>query len=252
MEYTSVADARTMAGLRLVLTAGVPGPWSESAKAVMRLRGVQYTPVVQAGGQENEELVAWTGHRNAPIALYNDESPRVRWNEIVELAERIGRGPSLLPLDIQERMLAVGLTNEIAGESGFAWFGRQLMLKPGHDAKGDAILSTPMYRDYYSVADADQAVLRIRAILDMLTSQISAQRQRGSQYLVGDSLSIADIYWAYFSQLLHTYPPETNPVPDFLRKSWGMVGQAIGDFDPVIIEQRDQTFERHLELPFTF
>ncbi|MFK7912674.1 MAG: glutathione S-transferase C-terminal domain-containing protein [Pseudomonadales bacterium] len=252
MDYTTVADARAQDGLRLVLTAGVPGPWSESAKAVMRQRGVQYTPVVQTGGQENEELVAWTGHRNAPIALYNNEPPRVRWNEIVELAERLGRGPSLLPLDIHERMLAVGLTNEIAGESGFAWFGRQLMLKPGHDAKGDAILATPMYRDYYSVADADQAITRIRSILDMLAEQIKAQRQRGSQYLVGDSLSIADIYWAYFSQLLDTYPPEQNPVPDFLRKSWSMVGQAIGAFDPVLTEQRDQTFERHLQLPFTF
>lgn len=252
MEYTTVADARALDGLRLVLTANVPGPWSESAKAVMRQRGVAYTPVLQAGGEENQELVAWTGHRNAPIALYNDEPPRVRWNEIVELAERLGRGPSLLPLSINERMLAVGLTNEIAGESGFAWFGRQLMLKPGHDAKGDAILATPMYRDYYSVKDADQAVDRIREILDMLSAQIKAQQAAGSQYLIGDSLSIADIYWAYFSQLLDTYPPEKNPVPKFLRRSWGMVGQAIGPFDPVLTEQRDQTFERHLELPFSF
>ena len=112
-----------------------------------------------------------------------------------ELAERLGRGPSLLPADIHERMLAVGLTNEIAGESGFAWFGRQLMLKPGHDAKGDAILATPMYRDYYSVQDADQALERIGDILEMLSSQIKAQQKRGSQYLVGDSLSIADNPW---------------------------------------------------------
>ena len=252
MEYATVAQARNIDGLKLVLTAGVPGPWSEAAKAVMRQRGVHYTPVAQAGGEENTELVAWTGHRNAPIALYNNEPPRVRWNEIVELGERLGRGPSLLPLDINERMLAVGLTNEIAGESGFAWFGRQLMLKPGHDAKGDAILASPMYRNYYSVTDADQAVDRVRSILAMLSAQITAQRQRGSQYLVGDSLSIADIYWAYFSQILDAYPPEKNPVPGYLRKSWGVVGQSLGSFDPILIEQRDQTFDRHLALPFTF
>lgn len=252
MEYTTVADAKHLSGLRLVLTQGVPGPWSEAAKAVMRQRGVPYTPVAQVGGQENEELVAWTGHRNAPIALYNDEAPRVRWLELVELAERIGRGPSLLPADISERMLAVGITNEIAGESGFAWFGRQLMLKPGYDAKGEAILKMPMYRDYYSADDAEQAVTRVEAILDMLSGQIKQQQASGSQYLVGDALSCADIYWAYFSQLLDTYPPEKNPVPDFLRSSWAKVGEAIGSFDPVLIEQRDQTFDRHLELPLTF
>ena len=30
----------------------------------------------------------------------------------------------------------------------------------------------------------------------------------GSRYLVGDSLSAADVYWAYFSNMLQTLPPE--------------------------------------------
>ena len=176
MDYISVDEARNQTGLRLVLTQRVPGPWGEAAKALFRLRGVAYTPVAQDGGQENDALVAWTRHRNAPIALYNDEPPRVRWLEMVELAERLGRGPSLLPEDIAERVLAVGLTNEIAGESGFAWHGRLLMLRPGHQAKGDAILKTPMYRDYYSPQQADQAVARVQTVLGLLSERLLTGR----------------------------------------------------------------------------
>jgi len=127
MDYQDIATAQAGSGLRLVLTAGVPGPWSEAAKACFKLRDVDFMPVAQVGGGENPELVEWTRHRNAPIALYNDEAPRVRWLEIVELAERLGSGDSLLPEDINERMQVVGLVNEIAGEAGLAWFGRHLM-----------------------------------------------------------------------------------------------------------------------------
>ena len=112
MDYLDVANARTQQGLRLVLTAGVPGPWSEAAKAVSKLRGVPFTPVAQMGGGENPELVEGTRHRNAPIALYNDEAPRVRWLEIVELAERLGSGDSLLPDALEDRMRVVDIVNE--------------------------------------------------------------------------------------------------------------------------------------------
>ena len=57
MEYISVEEARTRPGLRLVLTRGVPGPWSEAAKAVFRLRDVDYVPVEQIAGGPNTELV---------------------------------------------------------------------------------------------------------------------------------------------------------------------------------------------------
>ena len=112
MEYQSVEAGQAASGLRLVLSAGVPGPWGEAAKAVFKLRDVPFTPVAQVGGGENPELVEWTRHRNAPIAMYNDEAPRVRWLEIVELAERLGSGASLLPEDIEDRMRMVGIVNE--------------------------------------------------------------------------------------------------------------------------------------------
>ena len=127
MEYRSIADARTLDGLRLILTAGVPGPWSESAKAVFRARGVPYTPIEQELGGDNEEQVSWLGIRNAPVALYNDEKPRSGWAEILFLAERLGSGPSLIPEDPFDRALMFGLAHEIAGEDGLGWCRRLLM-----------------------------------------------------------------------------------------------------------------------------
>ena len=61
MEYVSIDEAKAAGGLRLVLTGGVPGPWSEAAKGVFRVRQVDYVPVFQEGGGANEALVAWTG-----------------------------------------------------------------------------------------------------------------------------------------------------------------------------------------------
>lgn len=136
MDYLSISDAQQQTGLRLVLTRGVPGPWSEAAKAVLDLRHVAYQAVEQQGGRKNLDLVAWTGHRNAPIALYNHEPPRVRWLEILDLAERLGSGESLVPKALDARIFMVGLINEIAGERGFAWNARLLMLNAGYEAQG--------------------------------------------------------------------------------------------------------------------
>ena len=73
MKYLSVAEARNLPGLRLVLTAGVPGPWGEAAKAVFTARNVAYIPVEQTAMAPNETLVEWTGQRNAPIACLDDD-----------------------------------------------------------------------------------------------------------------------------------------------------------------------------------
>lgn len=253
MDYHSIEDGKAASGLRLVLTAGVPGPWSEAAKAVFQLRDVPYTPIAQIGGGENPELVEWTRHRNAPVALYNDEAPRVRWLEIVELAERLGSGDTLLPENIEDRMRVVGIVNEIAGESGFAWFGRHLMLMGGHKSQGDKILAAPMYREYgYGDDTIDYSIERVKMVLDMLSAQVASQQAMGSSYLVGHSLSAADVYWAYFSQLLLALPPEDNPMPDGLRGAWAQVARALEDYDSALIAQRDFIFANHLTLPLEF
>ena len=254
MHYLSIPEARTKSGLRLVLTRDVPGPWSESAKAIFRVRNVQYIAVEQHGGRDNPELVAWTGHRNAPIALYNDEPPRVRWQEILDLAERLGSGPSLYPGGIQDRVDMVGLASEICNEGGFAWHARMLMLNMTYQAHGDVVFEkNPMFKEYgFSEQAVADAVVRVEQILDYMAATIKTQREKDSIYLVGDSLTAADVYWACFSNMLEALPPELNPMPDSLRKGWGALATGISGYDPVVIEQRNTIFEKHLWLPLEF
>jgi len=58
-----------MDGLRLALSAHVPAPYGMSARAILDHHGVAYVPVRQVVAGGNEDLVAWTGHRNAPVAV---------------------------------------------------------------------------------------------------------------------------------------------------------------------------------------
>ena len=89
MEYVEPADARNLSGLRLVLTTGVPGPWGEAAKAIFAVKKLDYVPVRQTAAEDNADLVAWTGFRNAPQAIYEGEPARIGWEEILALAERL-------------------------------------------------------------------------------------------------------------------------------------------------------------------
>jgi hypothetical protein len=50
MDYVDVEEGWRADGLRLVLTAGGPGPWSEAAKAVFHVKGLAWTPVRQNAG----------------------------------------------------------------------------------------------------------------------------------------------------------------------------------------------------------
>jgi hypothetical protein len=253
MEYLSIEEARNQPGLRLVLTRGVPGPWGEAAKAIFRLRDVDYVPVAQIAGDDNTELAQWTGHRNAPIALYDNEAPRVRWLELLDLAQRLGSGPSLVPANREQRMFMVGLINEIAGEGGMAWNARLLMFHAGVMAQGPEATKNPMYAQYQYDGEAIEASsLKIEEFLAYLASHIKAQREQGTEFLVGSQLTAADVYWAYFSNMLEILPPEHCPVSDGLRDIWGILAKSISGYDPVIIEQRRRIFDEHLQLPLEF
>ena len=78
--------------------------------------------------ETNDDLFAWTGMRNAPIAMFEEEPPQSTWHEILLLAERIGSGPSLIPEDPIDRALMLGFSTEICGPDGFAWNRRLEMM----------------------------------------------------------------------------------------------------------------------------
>jgi hypothetical protein len=228
MDYLKPADARKLPGLRLVLTRGAPAPYSMSARSVFDLRGVAYVPVGQIGAGTNDELRQWTLHRNAPIALYEKEPPRTGWLDILNLAERLGEGPSLIPSDIDDRMQMVGLTNELIGENGLVWNMRLMMLGlAGPERAAREAERNPMYADYgYSEFAREQAPAKARAALERLTRHLNEQQSRGHDYLFGPTLSAGDIYWAYFSLIFKTLPDDMCPMPAPLRKSYERSSEA--------------------------
>ena len=217
MEYATVTEARAMPGLRLALSAGTCGPWGEAAKAVLKLRKVPFVPVRQHMMQANEELVEWTGFRNAPVAIYEDEPGVAGWNEILMLAERLGSGPSLLPADEIERMLALGISTEICSPGGFGWERRLSMMNP------DRPLKAADGKDFMSRAYgvrpgvAESATRRVMAILEGLGRQLQNQQAKGSPYFIGGSITAPDVYWACFSQLVGPLPEELCPMGPDMR-----------------------------------
>ncbi len=253
MEYVDVAAARGMDGLRVAFVRGVPSPWGMAAKAMFEHHDIPFVAVEQKGGEENPELVEWTRHRNGPVVIYNDEPPRVRWHEIMTLAERLGSGPSLVPVDIKNRMQMVGIVSELADEGGLVWQARMGMLHAGYKAQGDAVLRTPMFVEYGYTQEAFEAsLIRMNDIIGMLTDQVHAQRKAGSQYLVGDSLTAADLYWAFFSQPFRVSSPEINPMNETTRAMWEAGGKQWANLDAALFEQRDFIFDKHIKTPMEF
>jgi len=266
MRYYEVAEARSLPGLRLVLTAHVPGPWGESAKKIFDCKKIPYIPVAQYAAKANDDLVAWTGIRNAPNAMYNDEPPRTGWYEILMLAERLAPASALLPSRSEDRALVLGISAEICSEWGWGWARRAMMGTPyagTPDPARVASLSRPPWepddiarmRAGYSasVGGPAEAPERCADIIRMLAARLHRQRAAGSPYLVGDSLTACDIYWTVFSMALEPLPHAVNPMPDWMRMSYDMIGPVIGAAkDPILLEHRDLVYARHLGLPLDF
>jgi len=254
-----VEDAIEAPGLRLVLSAGVPGPWGEAAKGIFHVKGLAYLKVRQVGGMPNEELLHWTGHDNAPIAIFEKEAPRDGWAEILFLAERLAAKPALIPEDIVDRVRMFGLAREICGEQGFGWLRRLMILDPLLSAEAnlpDSLLEVPhrLGNKYgYSKSAAKAAPRRVAEILDALSEQLLAQRRRGSRYFIGDELSALDIYWATFAVMFEPLSQELCPIPEGLRHGYRMPdGEARSAAHPILLEHRDWIYDCHLELPLDF
>lgn len=256
MHYLSVAEARGLPGLRLVLSAHLPAPWGEAAKAVFALRRVPYVAVEQVVLQPNEELLAWTGFRNAPVAVYDDEPAVAGWREILMLAERLGSGPSLLPSDPIERALSLGFSSEICGPDGFGW-NRRLVMSTDFRAT-TAYSDNPGYRRImqgYGVTEGAVAAAsgRVASILSGLARQLHAQKARNSDYLVGDRLSACDVHWACLSEMVAPPAPEDCPMPDWMRRNYATIpGEIAEALDPILLEHRDFVLRRHVGLPMDF
>jgi glutathione S-transferase len=257
VEYVGVAEARAMSGLRLVLTAGVPGPWGEAAKGLFRVKGLPFVAVRQEAGAEDPVLREWTGQTSAPVAVWNDERPRCTSLEILMLAERLGPAPALLPAEPEERALAIGLCHEIVGEDGLGWNRRLLLFREafaGADDDSAARAVPPIAVKYgYGASAAAAAPARVAQILTLLAERLERQHAAGSRFLVGDRLSALDVYWAAFATMLDPLPPEQCPMPDFLRTMYTVRDPVVrAALNPLLLAHRDFVYRDFIGLPLDF
>ena len=253
IQFVTVEEARTMPGLRVVMVGTVPSPWGEAAKGVLHVNNVAY--VAARMGAEMPAVQEWTGHDSAPIAVYEDETPRTGWVEILLLAQRLAERPVLLPEDAADRALVLGLSHEICGEDGLGWARRiqgihAAMTGEGGFPRPVADYLAPKYG--YRTETGEASGRRVIELLRMFSQRLQEQRATQSHYLVGNSLTAADIYLATFLALFAPLPDEHCPMPPAFRAAFESMDEETSEaLDPILLEHRDEIYEKHLELPLT-
>jgi glutathione S-transferase len=250
-DWLEADQGRDLPGLRLVLSAGVPGPWGEAAKGLFRVKRIPYARVRQLAGGSNEALRAWTGRDDAPVAVWNDEPPRHGWAEIALLAERLAPEPRLIPDAVEERVVLFGLGRELCGELGLGWCRRLMLVRDLTSAAPDLPIARYLAGRYgYSREAAEAAPARIAAILRAFAAQLAAQRARGHRYLVGEALSALDVWWAAFAAMIEPLPPELCAMRPEVRASYRVRDPVVlAAVDRELLAHRDLVYREHLELP---
>ena len=268
LRYVSIAEARRLPGLRIVLGAyAVPGPWREACKGIFHVKRLPYVPVVTASAGRSDlefgkddadrELREWSGQSSAPVVIWNDEAPRSNWIAQLHLAERLQPNPPLIPGSIADRVTMFGLANELCGENGLAWTKRIAILhanlegRPDDPNRGFWLHVGGKYG--YSREAGAAAPARIATILGALDEQLHRQRELGRRYLVGDRLSALDIYWAAFAGLMRPLAPELCPMATSFRALYDEKDPTVlAALSPGLLAHRDFVYREHLELPVVF
>jgi glutathione S-transferase len=253
-EYVEIEAAKTLPGLRLVLSASVPGPFGEAARYCFEAKQIPYVRVRQVPLASDAALLAWTAQTSAPVAVYEDERPRSSWVEILELAERLAPEPSLVPREPEARMRMWGLCHEIAGEGGFGWQRRIMLVHGAVGANADpGGVMAHLGRKYgYTPETGAAAPARSAAILRTLSAQLLAQREAGSRYFVGRALSAADLYWAAFALMLEPLLEADCPLPAMLRAAYVAPPAVREAAHPILLAHRDFVYREHIGLPLDF
>jgi glutathione S-transferase len=253
--FVDLETARSARGLRLLVIGTVPSPWSEAAKAILHVKALPFVAV--RWGRSNAEAVApWTGARNAPVALYDDEPPRTGWAEILALAQRLGGARSLVPAEPEARVRLHGLAHELAGEGGLGWCTRLMMIHAGLTTGGTRGFPVPIAqylatRYGYTPARGDAAKDRIAEVTALFARQLAASTAAGHGYLLGADLSALDLYLATFlTTTLGVSDVECPELRPELRPAFASLRDDLADaIPPTLVAHRARIFERHLGWP---
>lgn len=253
-EFVSITRARELPGLRIVGIAGVPSPWTEAAKGIFHVKQLPFVRARQARDELPNALAAWVGDASIPVVAYENEKLRTGWVEILLLAERLAPQPTLIPDDAAARALMFGLSHEVCGEMGFGWCVRLLLIRDalGHGgATGDreglpsgvGAYLAPRYG--FSPASLQVAQDRIVDILQMLDARLAQH-----PYLMGDTLTALDIYWATFANLLMPLGEDEMRMSAVMRKAYTATdARILQALSPRLRQHQHHIYGQYLELP---
>jgi glutathione S-transferase len=248
--YVTIAEARTAPGLRMACLQGVPSPWTEAARGIFRIKGLDCVYAARGPEEPRDAIAQWAGDSSVPVVAYEREKLRTGWAGILLLAERLAPEPALLPPDAERRAEAFGLAHEICGEMGFGWCLRLLMIQrslghgegPAFPAEVAGALAGKYGFGPDSVLEARQRVVDVLGMLDV--------RLARQPYLLGDTLTAVDVYWATFANLLTPLPEHEMPAAPMIRAVYGGADRDL--VEAVTGRLRDHqrhVYERYLELP---
>ncbi|WP_299739483.1 hypothetical protein [uncultured Roseobacter sp.] len=250
-KFVETVDAIAMSGIRMTVVGGVPSPWSEAAKAIFHIKGLDWAAVRLE--PENDIQTHWTGRQSAPAAILNDGNPLSSWIDILFLGEQLAPEPSLLPVGPFDRALTIGLSHEFLGENGLARARRLQLVHAGLEGKEGFTEPVANYlaaKYGYTPQHGAAAELRVRNLLKMYAKRLRSQHEAGSQFYIGDSLTYVDICSAVTTALFQPLPERDCA----MRRSTGAAFETTDNttrtlLDPIVLEHRDLIYRRFLELP---
>ena len=228
-------------GVRITFIPGIQALYAEALKNICFVKEI---PIIRAlhplmgvdektGEDRQKRLYELTSQSSLPTMFVNDERPRNVWIEQLALAERIGSAtsPALIPADFEQRVEVFGLCSVVLGEDGLVWNMR--IMNDG-----------PLGRKYgYTDAASLTAPAKIAEVTGLIDRRLEKQAEHGSRYLVGETLTAADIYWATMSMSITEVPPEIMPVTE---QNQGMLKFfAANSKTPIIAEVLSHRIEAH-------
>jgi len=250
IQYVSVEEAKTRAGLRMVVVGKVPSPWGEAAKGFFRLKSLDFVAVRLA--YDDPALKEWAGQLSAPVVFHDDEPPRSGWAEILMLAERLAASPPLLSLEPNARGRAIELANDLCGERGLGWTRRLQLVHAGATKTGGFPGRVAGYLGGKYGYDPAQAAAYTPRVCELLGKLAAALRVSGGPYYFGDSLNAVDVYSAAFMALFAPLPEAQCAMEPWARAAFEYLDDATrAALDPALLAHRDRMYARHLETPLS-
>jgi len=253
MEFVGFDTARSARGLRLVVLAGVPSPWSQAALAILDYKGI--AGIAYRRGTRDKEATEWTGVPNAPALLHDDDAVRTGWAEILILAERLAPEPSLIPDDGTERAMMFGLCHALMGEGGLVWNSRLCSVSASLVSEGTRGYPLPVAkylgaRYGYREGCAEAARKRLKDDLSAVQAQLERNRGPGAPYYFGPRITALDFYSSAVVDIFAPLAQEECPMHPIARAGFEWFAAEIADDLPAaMIEHRDMMHARHIPLP---